>query len=309
MVNGIFDCIIIGSGPAGYTAAIYNSRANIKTLLVEGPQVGGQLTITSEVENFPGWPEAILGMDLMQNIRRQAEKFGAEIKSGIVREVDFKSQPFIVKTDSEVYRGKTVIIATGASAKWLGLPEEIKLRGRGISGCATCDGFFSKGKEVVVVGGGDTAMEEANFVTRFARKVYLIHRRQEFRASKIMAERVRANPKVEFILDTAVEEILGKDKVEGVKLKNVNTGETRELKCEMVFVAIGHHPNIDFLGGQLELDDKGYIKVVPNSTRTNIPGVFAAGDVADPHYRQAIVAAGRGCMAAKEVEWHLAKLK
>lgn len=305
----IYDCIIIGSGPAGYTAAIYNSRAEIKTLLIEGPQVGGQLTITTKVENFPGWPKPILGVELMNNIRKQAEKFGTEIKPGIIKNVDFNSHPFIVKTDDEEYQSKTVIISTGASANWLGVPGEKELQGKGVSACATCDGFFSKGKEVAVVGGGDTAMEEANFLTRFAEKVYLIHRRDEFRASKIMIDRVKQNSKIEFVLDSTVEKILGEDKVEGVLIKNVKTEETKELKCAMVFVAIGHHPNIEFLNEKIELDEKGYIKIEPNSTKTNVLGVFAAGDVADSHYRQAIVAAGRGCMASKEVEWYLAKLK
>jgi len=305
----VYDCIIIGSGPAGYTAAIYNSRAEIKTLLIEGPQVGGQLTITTEVENFPGWPKPILGIELMNNIRKQAEKFGTEIKSGIVKNIDFNSQTFIVKTDDKEYQAKTVIISTGASARWLGVPGEKELRGKGVSGCATCDGFFAKGKEVAVVGGGDTAMEEANFLTRFAEKVYLIHRRDEFRASQIMIDRAEQNSKIEFILDSIVEEILGKEKVEGVKIKNVKTGEIKELKCNMVFAAIGHHPNIEFLNGKIELDEKGYIKTDSNSTKTNVLGVFAAGDVADPHYRQAIVAAGRGCMASKEVEWYLDKFK
>lgn len=305
----IYDCIIIGSGPAGYTAAIYNSRAEIKTLLIEGPQVGGQLTMTTEIENFPGWPEGINSFELMQKMKQQAERFGTEIKSGIVQEVDFSKKLFVIKVDNEEFLAKTVIISTGASARWLGLPEEMKFRGKGVSACATCDGFFFKDKEVVVVGGGDTAMEEANFLTRFAKKVTIIHRRDEFRASQIMVDRAKQNPKIEFILDSAVVKILGEEKVEGVKIKNIKTEDIQELKCDGVFMAVGHKPNVEFLDGQLELLKSNYIKTEADSTKTSMPGVFAAGDVADPHYRQAIVAAGTGCMASKEVEWYLSKVK
>lgn len=305
----ISDVIIIGSGPAGYTAAIYAARANFKVLMISGRQEGGQLTLTTEVENFPGFPKGINGLQLVTNMKKQAEKFGVEIKAGEAKEVDFKQPPFTVKTDSDEFSGRSIIIATGASARWLGLESERRLLGKGVSGCATCDGFFYKDKEVVVVGGGDTAMEEANFLTRFAARVRLIHRRGEFRASAIMVERARQNSKIEFILDSVVEEILGSDKVSGVKVKNVKSGEVSELKCDGVFMAIGHKPNTDFLRGQLAIDDKGYIKVEPGNVRTGALGVFACGDVIDSRYRQAITAAGLGCMAAKEAEWYLEENK
>ncbi len=302
----ISDVIIIGSGPAGYTAAIYAARANLKTLLISGEQLGGQLTITSEVENFPGFPEGVGGLELMGLMKKQAERFGVEVITGKVQSTELSDRPFKIKlSDGKEYQAKSLIISSGASAKWLGLPSEERLMGKGVSGCATCDGFFFKDKEVAVVGGGDTAMEEANFLTRFAKKVNLIHRRGEFRASKIMSNRAKENPKIEFILNSVVEEILGEDKVEGLKIKNVETGEEKEIKCDGVFIAIGHHPNVDFLEGRVELDGKGYIKVMPGTTRTNVDGVFAAGDVCDSRYRQAVTAAGMGCMAAKEVEWFL----
>ncbi|MDD5043647.1 MAG: thioredoxin-disulfide reductase [Patescibacteria group bacterium] len=301
----VYDTIIIGSGPAGYTAAIYASRGSLKTLLVDGLQIGGQLIMTTTIENFPGWPEGVLGIELMNKMRQQAERFGTEIKSGEVKEIDFKARPFKVKTGDSEFEGKTIIIATGASARWLGLPEEKRLRNGGVSACATCDGFFTKGKEVAVIGGGDTAMEEANFLTRFADKVTVIHRREELRASKIMVDRAKSNPKIEFLPNYEVIEILGDKKVEGLRLKNTKTGELKEFKCAAVFLAIGHQPNVGFLNGKIELDERGYIKTESNSTQTNIPGVFAAGDVADSRYRQAIIAAGRGCMAAKEAGWYL----
>ncbi len=304
------DVIIIGSGPAGWTAAIYAARADLKPVLFEGPEPGGQLTTTTEVENFPGFPKGILGPELMANMREQAKRFETEIISDKVTAVDFSSSLLKVMVGDTVYESKTVIVSTGATARRLGLESEKALYGKGVSACATCDGFFFKGKNVIIVGGGDSAMEEANFLTRFAAKVYLVHRRDAFRASKVMQERTFANPKIEVVWNTGVEDILGTEvgHVTGVKLKDTVSGVVREMAIDGVFAAIGHEPNTALFKGILDLDEKGYIKTVPGSTRTNVPGVFAAGDVQDAKYRQAISAAGTGCMAALEAEKFLAEI-
>lgn len=298
---------IVGSGPAGYTAALYAARANMNPVLFAGLQPGGQLTLTSEVENWPGEDQGIMGTELVENMRKQAERFGAEIISDVVTSVDFSSSPYkVVSGNGQEVAAHTVIIATGASAKWLGVPGEDRLQAKGVSACATCDGFFFRGKELVVVGGGDSAMEEATFLTKFATKVTIIHRSETFRASKIMFERAQKNPKISFIMNTTIEEILGAERVEGVRLKNVATGEVSEYKTDGVFMAIGHKPNTDLFAGKLTLDQKGYIVTEGKSTRTNIPGVFACGDVMDPTYRQAVTAAGSGCAAALDAERWLA---
>lgn len=300
------NVVILGTGSAGLTAAIYTARANLNPLVIEGLQPGGQLTTTSEVENFPGFPEGIDGTELMGRMRQQAEKFGARFQFGQVASVDFTASPLKVKLDDDAtLESHTVIIATGASAKYLNLPSEQKLIGRGVTSCATCDGAFYKNVPVAVVGGGDTAMEEAVFLTRFASKVYLIHRRDAFRASKIMAERAVNHPKIEVVWNTVVEEVLdvAKNEVSALKLKHVQTGAVSTLPVAALFVAIGHQPNTEPFKGQLDLNDVGYI--VANNTRTNVPGVYAAGDVQDPNYRQAITAAGSGCMAALEAERYI----
>jgi thioredoxin reductase (NADPH) len=300
------DVIIIGSGSAGYTAAIYACRAGRKTLILAGSIPGGQLMITSDVENFPGFPEGVLGPELMEKLRRQAEKFGPEIIYDDVSFVDFSSKPFKVVAGGKSYEGKSVIIATGANAKWLGLPSETKFRGRGVSSCATCDGFFFKGKDVVTVGGGDTAMEEASFLANITNSVTVVHRRDALRASKIMQERATANPKIHFVWDSTVKEITGDDKVTGVQLHNLKSGKDSHVKAEGVFVAIGYDPNTAFLKGKVELDSQGYV-VTRRDTETSVPGVFAAGDVRDHKYRQAVTAAADGCKAAIDADRFLAE--
>jgi len=298
--------IIIGSGPAGLTAAIYAARANLSPLVLGGAQTGGQLMITSDVENYPGFPDGVLGPELMALFRAQAERFGARIEDVDVTKVDFLRKPLRVWTDDDVYESETVIAATGASSLWLGLPSETRLLGHGVSSCATCDGAFFKDKDIIVVGGGDSAMEEATFLTRFGKTVTIVHRRETLRASKIMRHRASNHPKISFVWNAVVEEILGERHVTGVRLRNVLTGVTEERPCDAVFVAIGHRPNTEIFAGQLHLDAHGYI-ATPHAanTKTNIDGVFAAGDVVDSHYRQAITAAGLGCRAAMDAERHL----
>ncbi len=303
----LYDVIIIGSGPAGYTAALYAARANLSVLMFQGYQVGGQLMLTSEVENYPGFEEGVLGPEMMEKFEAQARRFGTEMVPEDVSAVDFSKRPFKVTTDSGDYLARAIIIATGASAKWLGLPSEQRLQGRGVSACATCDGFFFKKKDVAVVGGGDTAMEEATFLTRYANHVTVIHRRDTLRASKIMQDRAFKNPKISFIWDTDVTEVLGEEEVTGLRLRNVKTGEENILPVQGFFLAIGHKPNTDLFKGILNMDKTGYI-VPAEYTMTNIPGVFAAGDVTDHRYRQAVTAAGDGCRAAIDAERWLESL-
>jgi thioredoxin reductase (NADPH) len=301
------DLIIIGSGPAGYTAGLYAARADLDPLLFEGSQRGGQLMITTDVENYPGFPDGIMGPDLMENFRKQTERFGTRLMTSDITRVDFTQRPFKVWEGSVEYEANAVIVATGASAKWLGIPGEERLTGRGVSACATCDGFFFRDKELVVIGGGDSAMEEALFLTKFASKVTVVHRRDEFRASRIMATRVLEHPKIEVLWNTSVTEVLGEDSVTGVTLADAQTGETRPFATDGVFVAIGHKPNTDIFLDQLVLDEAGYIVIDDKTTATSVEGVFAAGDVADHVYRQAVTAAGTGCQAAIDAERWLAE--
>ena len=303
-MNDTRDVIVIGGGPAGYTAALYTARANLSPLVIEGFNWGGQLMITSDVENYPGYADGVLGPAMMADFRRQAERFGAEFVTDDVTRVDFSEQPFRVWVGETEHRADAVIVATGASARQLGLPSEQTLQGRGVSYCATCDGAFFRDKVVVVVGGGDSAMEEATFLTRFARKVVIVHRRDEFRASPIMVDRARLNEKVEFVLNAVVDEVLGEEdgRVTGVRLRDTVTGETTELDADGLFVAVGHDPNSSLFLDWLDHDEQGYLVTEPGSTRTNIPGVFAAGDVQDHTYRQAVTAAGSGTMAALDAQ-------
>jgi len=296
--------VIIGAGPAGYTAALYASRANLSPLLIAGPQPGGQLTTTTEIENFPGFPDGIMGPQLMENMKQQAARFGTHYRDGIVTNADLSKRPFLLTVDDgSLIETETLIVATGATAKYGGIPRETFMIGRGVSACATCDGFFFKGQDIAVVGGGDSAMEEAQFLTKFAKSVTMIHRREEFRASKIMLDRARNNPKIKWMLNTVVVELLGDQELTGLRVKNVKTGETTDHAMTGLFFGIGHKPNTDIFKGQLTMDEVGYLTLPnPPRTMTNVPGVFAAGDVADHYYRQAISAAGMGCMAAIEAE-------
>ena len=307
MSDTVHNVIIVGSGPAGFTAALYAARANLSPLVFEGHQPGGQLTITTEVENYPGFPDGLMGPDMMDLFRKQAVKFGATALYKSVDEVDLSKRPFSVVADGERYSARTLIVATGASAKLLGIPTEQEYMGYGVSACATCDGFFFKNQRVLVVGGGDTAMEEATYLTKHAARVTVVHRRGELRASKVMQERARKNPKIDFIWNAVITKIIGKEenghkKLTGVELKDTAKGTTSELACDGVFVAIGHQPNTSLFQGKLNMDDVGYLITQGRSTATNVPGVFAAGDVADPTYRQAVSAAGSGCMAAIDAE-------
>jgi thioredoxin reductase (NADPH) len=295
--------VIIGSGPAGYTAALYAARAELRPLLFEGNQPGGQLTITSEVENYPGFPEAILGPELMERMKKQAERFGTRFEMGEVTRVDLSRRPFQLWQEDRLFTADALIIATGASAKWLEIPSEKAYQGKGVSACATCDGFFFRGVEVAVVGGGDTAMEEATFLTKYATRVYVIHRRDELRASRIMQDRVRKNPKIELVLSHVIDEILGDARgVTGVRLKSTRDATTRVLPLKGVFMGIGHEPNTALFRGQLAMNEVGYLQIKAPTSATSVPGVFAAGDVADPSYRQAVSAAGSGCVAAIDAE-------
>ncbi|MGZ3741755.1 MAG: thioredoxin-disulfide reductase [Bdellovibrionota bacterium] len=303
MIQPLENVTILGSGPAGLTAVIYAARANLKPVLIHGAQPGGQLTTTTEVENYPGFEKGITGPELMEVTTRQAERFGTRVVHATVMKVDLTKRPFTVTLDDgKTFQTKTLIAATGATAKYLGLPEEMRLIGRGVSACATCDGFFFRGQEVAIVGGGDTAAEEATFLTRFATKVHLIHRRKELRASKAMQTRVLENPKISPIWDSVVEGIEGEGEVKGLRLKNIVSGATSKLAVSGLFVAIGHKPNSELFKGYVDMDDLGYIKTIPGTTKTKVPGFFAAGDLQDHVYRQAVTAAGTGCMAALDAE-------
>ncbi len=302
MADELRNVIVIGSGPAGYTAALYAARADLEPLVLKGLEAGGQLMLTTDVENYPGFADGILGPELMDQMEKQAQRFGGEILPVHVTEVDVSQRPFVVKAGDQTWRAKTLIVATGATARWLGIPGEETLRGRGVSACATCDGFFFRDRELIVVGGGDTAMEEAMFLTKFASEVTIVHRRDAFRASKVMQDRVFANDKIEVLWNTVLDEILGDDAVVGVTARDLLTGETREIATDGVFMAIGHDPTTALFGDSLELDDAGYLVVQEPTTATSVPGVFAAGDVTDHTYRQAVTAAGQGCKAAIDAE-------
>ena len=303
-------CLIIGSGPAGYTAAIYAARADLRPVIYEGLLPGGQLTITTDVDNYPGYPDGIKGSEMMEDFKKQAVRFGTDVRFGIVTWVDFSQRPFLVEADDgKKIQAETVIIATGASAMWLGLETEKLYMGQGVSGCATCDGFFYRGQDVAIVGGGDTAAEEATYLAKLCRKVYLIHRRNELRASKAMQHKVFSTPNIQMIWDSVAEEVLGDDSgVTGLRIRNVKSGEEQDLTVTGFFVAIGHSPNTEVFRGQVELDKAGYIKTLPGTTRTSVEGIFAAGDVQDHCYRQAVTAAGTGCMAAIEAERFLSSV-
>ena len=303
-------CLIIGSGPAGYTAAIYASRANLSPILYQGPQPGGQLTITNDVENFPGYPQGVNGPQMMVDLQEQAARFGTDNRFGVVTEVDFSSRPYKAKVDDGTeLSADTIIISTGASAKWLGLESEQRLNSRGVSACAVCDGFFYKGMDVAIVGAGDTACEEASYLSKLCNKVYMIVRRDEMRASVIMQQRVKNAKNIEILWNTETEEVLGEEEVEGVRVKNNKSGETKELAVKGFFVAIGHKPNTDIFKGVLDMDENGYLITQPDSTKTNLEGVYACGDAQDHIYRQAVTAAGTGCMAALEAERYLAEME
>jgi thioredoxin reductase (NADPH) len=300
--NDVREIIVIGGGPAAYTAALYSARANLNPLVIEGFAWGGQLMITSDVENYPGYPDGVLGPEMMQDLRRQAERFGTEFLTDDVTKVDFSERPFRVWVGEDEYRAESVVVATGANARQLGLDSEKKLQGRGVSYCAVCDAAFFKERDIVVVGGGDSAMEEATFLAKFASKVTVIHRRDSFRASPIMVDRARSNEKIEFVLDSVVEEVVGEDTVTGVRVRNIKTDELTEIPADGFFVAIGHDPNTALFRGQIDMDEAGYIETKGKGTETNVVGVFAAGDVQDHVYRQAVTAAGSGCMAALDAE-------
>jgi len=302
--------LIIGSGPAGYTAAIYAARAGLNPVLYTGGQPGGQLTITNDVENYPGYPEGVMGPQMMDDFKKQAERFGTKVNYGLVTKVEFGARPFKVFVDGDTeILADTLIVATGASAKWLGIESETRLNGQGVSACAVCDGFFFRGQDVAIVGGGDTACEEASYLSNICNKVYMIVRRDELRASQIMQKRVMSNPKIEILWNTDTEEVLGESEVEGIRIKNNLTQEVKEVTVSGFFVAIGHQPNTEVFKGHLDMDDNGYIKTIPGSTRTNIEGVFACGDAQDHIYRQAVTAAGTGCMAALDAERYLAEIE
>jgi thioredoxin reductase (NADPH) len=309
MENEIRELIIIGGGPAGYTAALYAARADLDPLVIEGFQWGGQLMITTDVENYPGYPDGIIGPKMVEDFRRQAERFGAEFVTDDVTKVDFSERPFRIWVDKDEYRAKAVIVATGASARWLGLESEERLKGRGVSACATCDGTFFKDRHIYVVGGGDTAFEEALYLTRFGIRVTLVHRRDEFRASQIMVDRAIANEKIDFLTPYVVDEVLGDNHINGLRLRNVDTDETHEVEAGALFIAIGHDPNTQLFVDQLDHDENGYLITIPGTTETNVPGVFAVGDVQDHIYRQAVTAAGSGCMGALDAERYLAELE
>ncbi len=302
------ECLIIGSGPAGYTAAIYAARADMKPVMYVGMQPGGQLTITTDVENFPGFPDGVMGPEMMELFRKQAERFGTDIRYGMITKVDFSGKPpFKIQVDEQKEMlAETVIIATGASAKWLGIPSESKLNGRGVSACAVCDGFFFRGKDVAIVGAGDTACEEASYLAKICSKVYMVVRKSEFKASKAMQNRVLSTPNIEVLFNSETDEILGEEKVSGVRIKNNQDNSMREIDIQGFFVAIGHQPNTAVFSPFIDMDETGYIKTIPGTTKTNVDGVFACGDAQDKNYRQAVTAAGSGCMAALDAERYLA---